>query len=105
MKVRIYNPSRSATQSGMAKTQNWILEYVPLSKRSPEPLMGWSSSKDTLNQVKLKFSSREAAIAHAQEQGWEYNVAVDQERKVKPRSYADNFKYIPPTKTRKRTAK
>lgn len=57
--------------------------------------MGWVSSEDTLNQVKLKFSSKQEAVAYAEKRGWEYTVAVDRERKVRPRSYMDNFKYIP----------
>ena len=95
MKVRIYKPSRSAMQSGMGKAQNWVLEVEPVTKRSPEPLMGWAQSKDTLNQIKLTFATKEAAIAHAELQGWEYAVAVTRDRKTRPRSYMDNFKYIP----------
>lgn len=96
MKVRIFNPARSTMQSGLAKNQQWVIEYESVSARNPEPLMGWSSSEDTLNQVRIKFTSKEAAIAHAEREGWEYSVAVNHERKIKPRSFADNFKYIPP---------
>ena len=96
MKVRIYKPSKTAMQSIHAKKPRWVLEYVPTSKRTPEPLMGWSSSADTLGQVKLKFPTREDAVAYAEKQGWEYSVLVDRTRKVKPRSYIDNFKYVPP---------
>jgi len=96
MRVRIYKPSKTAMQSTHAKKPRWVLEYVPTAKRQPEPLMGWVSSEDTLNQVKLKFENREDAIAYAEKQGWEYTVTVERDRKVKPRSYMDNFKYIPP---------
>ena len=95
MKVRIYKPSASAMQSGTARTQNWVLEVEPVSKRSPEPLMGWSQAHDTLNQLRLTFSTKEAAIAHAETQGWSYSVAVERAKKVRPRNYMDNFKYIP----------
>lgn len=99
MKVRIYKPSKSAMQSTHARKPQWRLEYIPTSKRQPDPLMGWASSKDTLNQVRLKFSSREKAISYAKKQGWDYSVTVDRDRKVKPQSYMDNFKYVPPTET------
>ncbi len=82
-------------QSGMGKTHNWVLEYEQLTKRSPEPLMGWSQSDDTLNQVKMNFPSLDAAVAHAEKQGWTYSVSVDKQKKIRPRSYMDNFKYIP----------
>ncbi len=99
MKVQIYKPAKTAMQSIHARKAQWKLEYIPTSKRQPEPLMGWTSAGDTLNQVKLKFSTREGAIAYAQKQGWEYTVAVHRERRVKPRNYMDNFRYVPPTET------
>jgi len=58
--------------------------------------MGWSSSGDTLNQIRLFFPSAEKAVAYAQEQGWDYTVFPPKERRVRPRSYMDNFKYEPP---------
>ncbi|PZQ43721.1 MAG: oxidoreductase [Micavibrio aeruginosavorus] len=96
MKVRIYRPSKPATQSGLGKTRLWVLEYEPETRREPEPLMGWTASGDTTNQVRLKFPSAEAAMEYAAQQGWEYTLAVAHERIVKPRNYVDNFRYIPP---------
>ena len=83
-------------QSGFAKTGQWILEYIPETRRSPEDLMGWTASGDTLNQVKLKFETKEAAIAFAQAKGWQYLISKAKSRKVRPRNYVDNFKYVPP---------
>ncbi|HYD65226.1 ETC complex I subunit [Azospirillum sp.] len=92
MKVRIYQPSKTAMQSGRAKTQSWQLEYELETPRRPEPLMGWISSGDTLNQVKLRFDSKEDAIAFAERKGWEYTVQDAPVRRVRPRNYADNFR-------------
>jgi hypothetical protein len=96
MKVRIYKPSKNAMQSGLGRTHSWVLEYEATSRRGPESLMGWTASGDTLNQVRLKFDSKEAAMAFAQGKGWEFTVATGHERIVRPRNYADNFRYIPP---------
>lgn len=95
MKVKIYKPSKNVMQSGRAKTMLWILEYERQSERKPEPLMGWTESGDTLNQVRLKFTSREEAEAYAVKNGWEITVLPEHIRRVKPRNYTDNFKYIP----------
>ena len=92
MKVRISQPSKAATQSGRAKTHFWLLEYEIETPRRPEPLMGWISSGDTLNQVKLRFESKEDAIAFAERKGWEYTVQDAAIRRVRPRNYADNFR-------------
>ena len=101
IKARIYKPSRSAMQSGRAKTQKWVLEYESASERNPEPLMGWTQIGDTLAQVKLKFDSLEDAQRYATEKKLQYKVQIPSERKVKPRNYGDNFKYIPEEKEKK----
>jgi hypothetical protein len=36
--------------------------------------MGWTGSEDVLAQVKIAFATREAAVAFAQRQGWQYRV-------------------------------
>jgi hypothetical protein len=95
MKVRIYRPSRNAMQSGRGRTQEWVLEYETVSARKPEALMGWSSSQDTLNQVRMQFDTMQEAVAFAEKNGWEYAVSLAHERRVVPRNYVDNFKYVP----------
>lgn len=94
MRVKIYRPGKNAMQSGRAKRKDWVLEYELSGTRRAEPLMGWTSSEDALNQVKLKFSSCEDAVAYAEKKGWSYDVQADQVRRVKPRNYGDNFKYV-----------
>jgi len=95
MQVRIYKPNKSAMQSGQAKTGQWILEYELPTRRQPEPLMGWTASGDTCNQVRLKFGTAEQAMDFAKARGWGYTVSKAHARKVRPRNYADNFKYVP----------
>ena len=96
MDVRIYRPAKSAMQSGRAKAGSWVLEYELKTARRPEELMGWTSSGDTLNQVKLTFPTQEEAVAYATKRGWNVSVTPEAIRKVRPRNYVDNFKYIPP---------
>lgn len=98
MKARIYKPSKSTMQSGRAKLDTWVVEYESETAKNPEPLMGWTSAGDTLSQVCVKFPTLKAAEKYAKEQGLEYTVMQPRERKVKPRNYGDNFKYVPPVK-------
>lgn len=98
MKARIYKPAKNAMQSGRANTQEWVLEYELETPRRPEPIMGWVASGDTLNQVRINFLTKEAAIAFAEKEGLQYTVIEPQTRKVKPQSYIDNFKYQPAEK-------
>jgi hypothetical protein len=95
-RVRIYRPAKTAMQSGTAKTRRWVLEYEPASPREPDPLMGWASAADTLNEVRLKFETLEAAVAFAKKHGLEYTVIAPKDRTIQPKSYADNFRYNRP---------
>ena len=99
--VKIYNPVRNVMQSGLSKSEGWILEYESENVRKVDPLMGWTSSDDTLKQVKLDFRSSEGAIAFAKKNNWEYTLLANHTRRVKPKNYSDNFKYIPEEDTKK----
>ena len=91
--VRIYRPTKTAMQSGRRQTRAWILEYEPASRREPDPLMGWSSAHDTLNEVRLHFATLEEAVAFADKRGLDYAIITPQPRVEKQKSYADNFRY------------
>jgi hypothetical protein len=70
MRARIYQPARTATQSGNARSQHWVLEYAPASRREVDPLMGWTSSDDTQSQVRLTFDTKDP-------RGYGENFATD----------------------------
>jgi hypothetical protein len=91
--ARIYKPSRSAMQSGDAKSENWLLEFESETPRTTDPLMGWTSSGDTRQQLKLKFETKELAIAYAERNGLAYVVAKEPPERLHKKSYSDNFKW------------
>jgi hypothetical protein len=94
--ARIYQPAKTAMQSGRAGTRKWLLDYEQASPRQPEPLMGWISARDTLNQIHLRFDTLEEAVAFAEKHGLDYTVIEPHERVLKPKAYADNFRYDRP---------
>jgi hypothetical protein len=89
--ARIYQPAKTAVQSGRAKTRYWLLEMEPRSRKEADRLIGWIGSDDTEQQIILKFPTKDAAIAYAERHGLSFQVYEPQERIVKPKSYADNF--------------
>ncbi len=93
MFARIYQPARTAMQSGDAQTKTWVLEYEAEAPRGNDPLMGWTSSSDMRSQVKLRFSSKEEAIDYAERSGIAYQVSEPKERHPVKKSYSDNFKF------------
>lgn len=91
MLARIFKPAKTAMQSGQGGTKEWMLQYDP-SHREIDPLMGWTSG-DTLNQVRLRFDTKEEAIAFAEKHGIQYVVEESKQRTVKPKAYSDNFAF------------
>ncbi len=91
--ARIYRPAKTAMQSGRAQTRKWVLEFEPASRRDPDPLMGWSSAEDTLNEVRLRFDTLDEALAFAGKRGLDYALEEPHARTPKAKSYADNFRY------------
>ena len=99
MQARIYMPSKSSMQSGRAKYDKWVLEYVPTTARHAEGLMGWISSGDTLNQVKVQFETLDEAEIFAKGRGLQYTIEQPQLRHAVKRTYMDNFSYKRPAKS------
>lgn len=93
MLARIYKPARTAMQSGTAKTKQWVLEYEPEEPRTIEPLMGWTSSVDMKQQIRLQFDSKEEAVRYCERHGIPYQVFAPQEPARRVIAYADNFAY------------
>ena len=77
-------------QSGLGKIDKWILEFET-KDNSVNPLMGWESSSDTLNELKLEFSTKELAINYAKKMKIDYEIIEPKKRKTVKKSYADNF--------------
>ena len=93
MTARIFKPARSAMQSGEARTKEWVLEFAPATPRAADPLMGWTSTRDTQTQVRLEFETKEEAIAYAVREGLSYSLAEPKPRKPIRKSYADNVRF------------
>jgi|SRR5579883_2489495 hypothetical protein len=91
MTARIYKPARTAMQSGTGNTKEWVLDYEPEQRRVIDPLMGWTSSGDMKQQVRLRFATKDEAIAYCERQGIAYEVFEAPPHKRARISYSDNF--------------
>ena len=89
-RAKIYKPTKTAMQSGKRNIKNWQLKFDTLNT-GINPLMGWESSKDTMSEVKLEFSTKEKAINYAKKNNIDYYVVEPQKSKIIKKSYADNF--------------
>ena len=89
--VKIYRPTKNAMQSGRANLRRWVLEYDALSVKKADSLMGWNGSDDTKSQLKMRFDSKEDAIAYAERKSLDYRVEEPKERIIQPKNYSENF--------------
>ena len=93
MKARIYQPAKTAMQSGRAKTHKWLFEFEPTVRMQLDPLMGWAGQGDTTGQVRMEFETEAEAVAFAKRHGIEYAMKKPLVREFKSKAYADNFAY------------
>jgi hypothetical protein len=89
-KAKIYQPVKTAMQSGKARTKFWILEFNK-NNFNKDFVMGWVSSSNTNEQVKLKFETKDQAIAYAKENNIQFDLITTKKNKLIIKSYADNF--------------
>ena len=93
MTARIYKPSKTAMHSGQANTKAWALDFEPEAPRRVEPLMGWTSSGDMRQQLRLRFATKEEAIAYCERHAIPYQVFEEKPAPRRAMSYADNFAF------------
>ena len=77
-------------QSGRGKLKKWVLEF-DTKDPSINPLMGWEASTDTLEEVVLKFSTKDQAIDYAEKNNISYKLIEPKKKEFVIKSYADNF--------------
>jgi hypothetical protein len=90
--ARIVEEQRKTTQSGKALEGRWILEFERQQPQRADPLTGWNGSGDTATQVKLRFNSKEEALAYATRKGFSVHVVPAPPVSMKIQAYADNFR-------------
>ena len=84
MRARIFQKAKSAMQSGLGGSQEWELTFPPSSA---------ALGSNTRGQLRLRFDSKEEAIAYADRNGIAYDLEIPPPVKQPvPKVYADNFR-------------
>ena len=92
MKFRIFQPAKSAMQSGKQKSKKWLMLPVEGQvNREVNQLTGWISANNTSSQLNFEFTNKEAAIEFAKKSGFDFIVEEPKKPTIKPKSYAANF--------------
>ena len=90
IKAKIYIPTKNSMQSGLGKSDKWLIEYE-IENTGINPLMGWETNSNTLSELNLEFSTKELAIDYAKKNKIDFEIIEPQKRKTVKKSYADNF--------------
>ncbi|CAJ0955026.1 unnamed protein product, partial [Mesorhabditis belari] len=92
--VRIFRPTREATQTAWNNTKLWKIE-IDNRERWENSLMGWISTGDPLSNtsMQLDFASKEDAIAFCEKNNWTWELEKEQIREIKPKSYGWNYSW------------
>ena len=91
MTVRIFQPLKSEMQSGKGKLKGWILSFESFDSTLPDPLMGWISSHDMRQELRLVFPTLLKAIEYAKARGFYYTVHTSSKSTLHPKNYGTNF--------------
>ena len=89
--AKIYQPAKTAMQSGKRNTHHWLLEFDKPAPGAPDALMGWNTMADTITQVRLKFPTKDEAVAYANAKHIPFTVIEPKSAVVPPKAYAENF--------------
>ncbi|OYU70214.1 MAG: ETC complex I subunit [Alphaproteobacteria bacterium PA2] len=93
MLARIYQPAKTAMQSGKGKSKSWVLEFAPGSARRADALMGWTQTTDMDGQVRLSFETKDEAVAYADRHAIPFQVFDPKPARKIIKAYADNFAF------------
>lgn len=73
-RVLIQYEGRSVMSSARRRRNPWVLRGESAVRPPIDPLMGWVGDADTHSQIKMRFSTLEAAMAFARRRGWRFDV-------------------------------
>mgnify|MGYP001035839361 CR=1 FL=1 len=94
MSVIIKEQKKHPTQPTNTNTV-WVLSYLPTEDKATDNIMGWISSGDTKQQLKIKFDTLKQAESYAKKQDLDYQIdPLDKSEERAPivKSYLDIYR-------------
>ncbi len=90
-KFLIFQPTKSAMQSGLGNSNKWCLSNNTTNVTYINSIFGWTGTTSSEKNVTLFFDSLESAIRFADEKKMKFDVIKTKKRKVIKKSYSENF--------------
>ena len=87
----IFQPSKSAMQSGIGKSDKWCLSNSVANKSFINSIFCWTGSSNSEKNLTLFFDSLESAVRYAESRKFDFEVIETKKRKIIKKSYSSNF--------------
>ena len=87
----IFQPSKSAMQSGIGKSDKWCLSNSVANQSFINSIFCWTGSSNSEKNLTLFFDSLESAVRYAESRKFDFEVIETKKRKIIKKSYSSNF--------------
>ena len=87
----IFQPSKSAMQSGLGKSEKWCLSNSAANESFINSVFCWTGSSNSEKNLTLFFDTLESAVRYAESKSFKFDVIEPKKRKVIKKSYSRNF--------------
>ena len=87
----IFQPSKSAMQSGLGKSEKWCLSNSTANESFINSVFCWTGSSNSERNLTLFFDTLESAVRYAESKSFKFDVIEPKKRKVIKKSYSRNF--------------
>ena len=87
----IFQPSKSAMQSGIAKSDKWCLSNSQTNESFMNSVFCWTGSSNSEKHLTLFFDTLESAVRYAESQKLDFEIIEKKKRRIIKKSYSRNF--------------
>jgi hypothetical protein len=87
----IFQPSKSAMQSGLGKSEKWCLSNSTANESFINSVFCWTGSSNSEKNLTLFFDTLESAVRYAESKSFKFDIIEPKKRKIIKKSYSRNF--------------
>ena len=87
----IFQPSKSAMQSGTGKSGKWCLSNSAANESFINSIFCWTGSTNPEQNLTLFFDTLESAVRYAESKKLHFEIIETKKRKIIKKSYSKNF--------------
>ena len=87
----IFQPSKSAMQSVIGKSDKWCLSNLTANESFLSSVFCWTGSSNSEKNLTLFFDTLKSAVRYAESKNLNFEVIEPKKRKIIKKSYSRNF--------------